>query len=161
MVTKGADGRFYKPCPSCNKMQSYLRKNYAEESLRLGKECKGCSNKHTDNCGRGFYKDIRVSWFNKFKIGAKLRSINFELSIEDLWELFEKQNKVCALTGWPIGWATVGANHTASIDRIDSKQGYIKGNVQIVHKDINMMKQSYTQEYFIQACLAISSKVGT
>ena len=40
LVVKGEDGRFYKPCPSCGEMQSYLRKNYAEESLKLGKVCK-------------------------------------------------------------------------------------------------------------------------
>jgi archaellum component FlaC len=41
---------------------------------------------------------------------------------------------------------------TASLDRVDSAKGYIKGNVQWVHKDINMMKQQYSQEYFIQMC---------
>ena len=90
MVTKGLDGRWYKPCPSCGEMQSYLRKGYAEESLRSQKECKSCSNKKTDNCSRGFYEDIRLSWFNKFKTGAEVRNLAFNLTPEYLWELFKE-----------------------------------------------------------------------
>lgn len=44
-VYKGEDGRWYKPCPSCGDMQSYLRRNYAVTSYNEGKECKPCSNK--------------------------------------------------------------------------------------------------------------------
>jgi hypothetical protein len=158
MVTKGLDGRWYKACPSCRTMQSYLRKNYAEESLRVNKECKACSNKKTENCSRGFYKDIRLSWFNKFQAGAELRNLAFNLTPEYLWELFKEQDYQCALTGWPIGWAEIGSNHTASIDRIDSDKGYIIGNVQLVHKDVNMAKQQFSQEYFIEICSAIAKK---
>lgn len=157
-MIKGADGRWHKPCPSCGKMQSYLRKNYAEESYRLNKLCKACSNKETENCHRGLYKDIRLSWFNKFKTNAELRNIVFEITPEYLWEVFEAQDFKCALTGWPIGWSEVGSIHTASIDRIDSNQGYIVGNVQLLHKDVNMAKQQYSQEYFIEMCKAVAEQ---
>lgn len=43
-------------------------------------------------------------------------------------------------------------NTTASLDRIDSKIGYIEGNVQWVHKDINKMKNSHTHATFLQWC---------
>lgn len=158
MVTKGLDGRWYKNCPSCNELQSYLRKNYAEESFRAGKECKSCSNKKTDNCSRGFYEDIRLSWFNKFKSSAELRNLAFNLTPEYLWLLFQEQDYRCSLTGWPIGWSEVGSNHTASIDRIDSDKGYVVGNVQLVHKDVNMAKQQYSQDYFIELCKAVAEK---
>lgn len=159
MVTKGSDGRWYKRCPSCGELQNYLRKAYAEESFRLGKECKSCSNKKTENCSRGFYEDIRLSWFNKFKAGAELRGLEFELTPEYLWLLFKEQDYRCSLTGWPIGWAKVGSDHTASIDRIDSSKGYVVGNVQLLHKDVNMSKQQFSQDYFISMCEAISNKV--
>lgn len=159
MVIKGEDNRWYKPCPSCGVMQSYLRKNYAEESLKLNKECKACSNQKTENSSRGFYNDIRISWFNKFKLSAELRDLDFNLTPEYLWQLFVEQDFKCALTGWPIGWAEVGNIHTASIDRIDSSKGYIQGNVQLLHKDVNMAKQQYSQDYFIEMCKAIADKV--
>ncbi len=159
MVNKGEDGRWYKPCPSCGIMQSYLRKAYAEESFKLQKTCKSCSNKKTENCGRGFYKDIRLSWFHKFKLQAELRNLEFNISVEYLWELFVEQDYKCALTGWPIGWAEVGQNHTASIDRINSDLGYVEGNIQLLHKDVNMAKQQYSQDYFVEMCKAVTDKV--
>jgi hypothetical protein len=44
---------------------------------------------------------------------------------------------------------------TASLDRIDSSFGYIEGNVQWVHKDINIIKLDYDQDYFIKICSAV------
>jgi len=159
-VTKGEDGRYYKPCPECNVMQSYLRKNYAEESLRLNKTCKACANKKTDNCHRGWHRGVRVSWFNKFKIGAELRGLDWDISMDDIADLMESQGNKCALTGWSIEFPESGhpQKAPASLDRIDSKLGYIKGNVQLLTKQVNMMKQSYTQEEFIAVCKAVANK---
>lgn len=159
MVTKGSDGRWYKPCSGCGEIQSYLRKNYAEESLRLNKVCKKCSNRETDNCHRGYYNDIRVSWFHKFRISAETRGIQFSISVEDIWNIYVNQDFRCALTGWPVGWSDVGAIHTASIDRIDSSLGYVLGNIQIVHKDGNMAKQQFTQDYFLELCAAVATNM--
>jgi hypothetical protein len=43
-----------------------------------------------------------------------------------------------------------------NIDRIDSNQGYIEGNIQWVHKDVNIMKMKMTDEKFIGWCHIIS-----
>jgi len=158
-VVKLDDGRYAKPCPQCNEQQTYLRKNYAEESFKLGKLCKSCSNKITDNCHRGFYEEIRTSWLTKCKIGAEFRNLKWELSEEYIWQLYLSQDKKCSLTDKSIGWSKEGPIHTASIDRIDSSEGYIIGNVQLVHKDINFMKQQYSQEYFIEMCKLVADKV--
>jgi hypothetical protein len=50
---------------------------------------------------------------------------------------------------------------TASVDRIDSSKGYIKGNVQWVHKTINKMKWGYSQGEFIEFCEAVVKHKGT
>ena len=47
---------------------------------------------------------------------------------------------------------------TASLDRKDSRKGYIKGNVQWLHSDINLMKQGIEQEKFIDMCRLISNR---
>lgn len=133
-----------------------MRRNYAIQSFVVGKECKSCSNKKTENSHRGFYEAVRLSWVTKCQIGAETREIQWALSVEDIWELYRSQDGVCALSGLPIGWAEVGQQHTASIDRIDSKQGYTLDNVQLVHKDINMMKQSFKQEQFVNLCRMIA-----
>lgn len=65
--------------------------------------------------------------------------------------LFVNQKQLCALSHLPLEMKS-----TASLDRIDNARGYIKGNVQWVHKDINFMKQDLSQEEFIEYCQLIS-----
>jgi hypothetical protein len=157
-IFKGPNNRWYKPCFECGEIQSYLRKNYAEESLKLNKLCKKCSNRKTENSHRGWYKGIRISWFNKYKTSAELRRIEFNIDIDYIANLMEKQNFKCALTGIDIIFPEIGrAEKTdASIDRIDNSKGYIDGNVQIVIKKVNMMKQQYSQEEFIKICKLVA-----
>jgi hypothetical protein len=140
-------------------MQSYLRKNYAEESLRLGKICKSCSNKKTENSHRGWHRNIRISWFNQFRAGAETRGLVWDLDLDDIADLMVEQDFRCALSGEPIEFPEFGhpQNAPASIDRIDSSKGYIKNNVQLVTRKVNMMKQSYSQEEFIEVCKKVSN----
>jgi hypothetical protein len=49
---------------------------------------------------------------------------------------------------------------TASLDRIDSLVGYIKGNVQWVHKDVNVSKMDFDESYFRQLCAAVTAHAG-
>ena len=152
-------GRWWKPCASCGELQSYLRHNYAVESLRLGKECKKCSNKHAENCHRGWHRGIRISWFNKFKTSAETRGIDWDLSLDDVADIMDDQGCKCALTGWDITFPATGHpdQSAASIDRIDSSLSYTRGNVQIVERRVNMMKGKYTQDEFIAVCCAVAS----
>lgn len=124
----------------------------------------------TKSCGDGHYQsetrtkrcgNITQSLLNSFKQNAKQRNMDFNIDMKYIWMLFKKQKGLCALSGRTIElpaliktrhMANQGRNHTASLDRIDSNLGYIKGNVQWVHKDINFAKQSMTDEEFIELC---------
>ena len=77
-----------------------------------------------------------------------------------LWELYQKQEGKCGLSGLPISLPETYRDgmFTASVDRIDSSKGYIPGNVQWVHKHVNLMKNSFNQEYFIEMCKHIAYK---
>ena len=80
------------------------------------------------------------------------------ITIEDAWNLFCGQNRKCAITGTDIHFVNSGAvDTTASLDRIDSGKGYIIGNVQWVHKDINSMKSNLKQEKFITLCKLVAN----
>lgn len=153
------NGRYYKRCAECGEMQSYLRISYAKESLRLNKLCKKCSNRKTDNCHRGYYKEIPITWFNKCRTSAETRGLSFNITIEQIYEKLEKNNFKCALSGMDLRFKPYGLKHPASIDRIDSSIGYEISNIQLVHKDVNFMKQRFSQEYFIATCLMIAQKV--
>lgn len=75
---------------------------------------------------------------------------------EYLWELFIKQERKCALSGIPIIIAN-GNKGTASVDRINNSLGYVFGNVQFVHKNINFMKGKFDQDYFVSMCKLIAN----
>jgi hypothetical protein len=119
----------------------------------------------TNNCGckhRGQWKgvgELSSSQFNRYKQGAIKRNLKFDITIEYAWDIFQQQNNTCALSGLKIGFPFhTTAPYEASLDRIDSNQGYIKGNVQWVHKDIQKMKMDLPQDRFIELCKLIASK---
>lgn len=85
------------------------------------------------------------------------RVLEFSISLQDAWDLFIKQQRKCALSGIIL---TFGNNKTASLDRVDSSKGYIKDNIQWVHKDINKMKMAYSNDYFIDTCKLIANYNG-
>ncbi len=101
------------------------------------------------------YEEISATYWNNVLNGARNRKIKIEITIQDAWQLFLKQNKKCALTGQEIGFEACKSN-TASLDRIDSKIGYVKGNLQWVHRDINFAKQSLSNEEFINLCKLVA-----
>jgi hypothetical protein len=100
-------------------------------------------------------KHIPGTFLSKYRNHAKRRCIIFDLSLEYLDDLLEKQNFKCAITGLPLSFENYGykdLNCNASLDRIDSNGNYEEGNVQWVLREINMMKQSLSMEYFIRLC---------
>lgn len=74
--------------------------------------------------------------------------------------MFLQQNRKCALSGIDIdfkkGNDVKRGLQTASLDRIDSSKGYIVGNVQWVHKDINFMKGTLSNNQFLELCNLVS-----
>ena len=97
------------------------------------------------------YGEISGNTWSSIRGGAKLRKIPFIISVEFAWNLLVNQNFKCAISGVPIILIKKyghKSESTASLDRIDSNKPYIEGNVQWVHKDINLMKQNLSEEEF-------------
>jgi hypothetical protein len=121
----------------------------------------GCWNKN--KCWKGVGDLGKTYWSRIIKHAAE-RNIEFSISMEYAWELFESQKRKCALSGVEIkidrSWT---ASHnkrlevqTASLDRIDSTLGYIEGNVQWVHKTLNKMKSDLLESDFIDWCSKVA-----
>jgi hypothetical protein len=141
------------------------KKVIAHSSLVRGrsKSC-GCSYTHGNNhkCWRG-HGEISGKIFSHIKSHAIKRDQEFNITIEHIWNLFLHQDRKCALSGLPIRFSLSDKEHrkrltTASLDRIDSNKGYIEGNVQWVHKDINWMKNDFDNQYFIEICKKVAQK---
>lgn len=110
------------------------------------------------------YKGISGDYWRNIQQAGEAKGLGFDLTLEFLWNLFEKQKGLCALSGLPLRFACgLGEpsrqehkKRTASLDRIDSSRGYLQGNVQWVHKAINQMKSNRTDEEFIDLCRAVA-----
>lgn len=102
------------------------------------------------------YEEISGCFWASLKNNAKIRNLEFNLTIKYIWILFLKQNRKCILSNIELEFGSNGKEETtASLDRIDSSKGYVENNVQWVHKDINFMKQDFNEEYFIDLCYKI------
>lgn len=85
--------------------------------------------------------------------------IGVPITIEEAWKLFLAQNRKCALSGVELTFHAHkhdGIPQTASLDRIDSTKGYVNGNVQWIHKDLNSMKRNYSDAVFIDWCIKVA-----
>lgn len=131
------------------------------------KGCPKCSNVKTRFRYEGV-GDLSKSYLNSFKAAkrhGRAKPFSEDMTLEYLWSLFQAQKSRCAISGVKIvlnpKWSAQNNGkkkfeeddiQTASIDRIDSTKGYEVGNVQWVHKIINFMKGTLTDEKFIHMC---------
>lgn len=71
----------------------------------------------------------------------------FDLDVDYLENLWNQQNGKCALTGLPMVHMFNNLL-SASVDRIDSMKGHIKGNIQIVCQWVNTAKNDFSNDEF-------------
>lgn len=95
-------------------------------------------------------------YFHKIKACAEKRGLHFGVTREELDDVFISQEGKCRYLGIPLSFETSGTKGTASLDRIDSKLGYTKDNIQWVHKDVNVIKWDLSHEEFVRICKTIS-----
>ena len=103
-------------------------------------------------------KNVPAMYFHKTKSSAAKRNLNFSISREDMEEKFLEQIGKCAYTNIELFFGDSKNRGTASIDRIDSSKGYIKENIQWVHKDVNLMKMDLSHDRFLEICKIITEK---
>ena len=147
---------------SCGKL-TYQTTRHLNRSPKNGvvRSC-GCrqikrGKEHSQWTGWG---EISGHWWSshiKHSANCKGRAdIEVAITKQDAWELFLAQERKCALSGLQLVISNIARTNTASLDRIDSTQGYTKDNIQWLHKDVNMMKRTYNQDYFLELCELIS-----
>lgn len=104
------------------------------------------------------YEEMSSAYISNTERRAKKLGVKFNLTGKYLWDLYLKQNRKCALSGVDIRFSPTNRRRTdgtASLDRIDSNGGYVKGNVQWTHKTVNYMKMDLSPQELLDWCQKI------
>lgn len=138
-------------CSGCNKEFEIPRGRY--------------TTRHKENNGVHY---CNHSCFHRHKKGKspfgyfidKSRSRNlyeYDITVDFLKELWERQNGKCPYTGIKmilpeskLSFRKCRSIEKASLDRIDTTKGYLKGNVEFVCQGINFAKHDYSKEEVLQ-----------
>lgn len=150
----------------CGKLIRMAASDFVKKPRREGqapRSC-GCIRKRTRSFKYKGFGDLSGTRWRMIKSKAKDRGLAFEITIEYAWRLFLLQQKRCALTGVSLvlspSSVDAGAS-TGSLDRINNDLGYVEGNVQWVHRDINFMKHSLLEGDFIKWCTLVARYRGS
>ena len=162
LAPQQVDAKFELACPICKKGRDFQTKSAMKQAEKKETSCFSCrtiaNNKNRKGTKAGDknpawkgYKDVPGKVLSKLKRDAKTRDIEFHITLEDIQNRYEQQNKCCALSGIPVLW-----NFNASVDRIDSNGHYTVDNIQIVLNVINIMKRDIPEDLFIFLCKLIA-----
>jgi hypothetical protein len=116
--------------------------------------CKQCCKDANENSRKKLNSTIQGRakiFLRNAKNSALKRNQVFEITIEDIVNAWEIQEKICAYSGREMTLLH-GQLNTVSIERIDSKIGYTKDNTILVCQAINRMKSDFEFEEFFDLC---------
>ena len=103
----------------------------------------------------------RDRFLSRLLSGCKTRALKnnipFDLTKEQLIELFEKQNGKCALSNLEMQTVIKAGKNpfNVSIDRIKPGRAYSLSNISLVCNSINTMRSNLSDEEFLSFCKAV------
>jgi hypothetical protein len=156
---------FKKPQSELNRNQKMGRKNFCSRTC-VGKSnfknlpsniekydiSKHCGNKRDD-----------LTKFRYHYRNIKNRDKEIDITIDDLKEIWEKQDGVCPYLGVKLHINSYGkirknSTYSASVDRIDSSKGYVKDNIQWISRAINFLKNDMSENELFEIFNLIINK---
>jgi hypothetical protein len=86
------------------------------------------------------------------------------VNLDYLYDIGEKQNWKCSITGVPLEFTRGGTNwggkwcnpNSCTIDRINNEKDYVKANVQLVIWKANYLRKELPIKEFIKLCKQIT-----
>jgi hypothetical protein len=173
-VWKEVDNILQKRCPKCTEWKSvednFVR--YKKQTLinkpKYSSWCKKCisvkqAEYHKKTWGpeklqfTAYKRTQTVRSYLSYLRGKAVQRKKECISVDALETLWFAQEGKCALTGWDmtteLGSGVIPTN--CSIDRIDSRLGYVPGNVQLVCRAANVAKHDLTVHDFLNLCKAV------
>ena len=132
----------------CNTCKKYFpdtqNKNYNNN------QCKLCRSKENDNNLEKIFKHDIHNCITICKSRKGNRS-NMNLDIEYLQQLYEDQRGLCYISKQKMS-LNVLSDFKISIERIDEKNGYVKGNIQFICIEFQNGFQQWSPEKFKDFC---------
>lgn len=166
-------------CNECGD-EFYIDKRRYNYNIKKGQERFFCSRKcsSTGNSGRfidghksngrpraNIYSPFRRFLFTTKNNRSKKRNLDYNLTVEYLYDLWNSQSGLCALSGREMllprdssdmNFHKMKSPWKASIDRLDNSKGYIQGNVRFISVIANYAKNIYSDDDVIEFCRSVS-----
>jgi len=139
---------------------SFRNKNLTEEQLTRNRHHLLKISKHASNAARRNNYKGRFTYYLK-----KARSRNRTMNIDNncLEEIWSRQGGRCAISGIELiinkGRKSDKHLRLASLDRIDSTKGYLKGNVRFIAVPLNYAKNDYDNDEFSEFLIEVARGV--
>lgn len=137
---KSAKSGYQAVCKECQKV--YARERYRRNRKRLLEQQRA----YRRSGGTTHYFASRLLQSAKQNSLRKQRLCT--LTPEDIVDLRETQRNQCVYLGTEMVWRPVSGIFQVSLDRIDSSQGYVLANCQLVSDGINQLKSDMKEEGF-------------
>jgi len=157
---------FEKPLTEITRNKKLNRPNFCSRTC-VGKNNVKNFGDRKNNYDISKHSGNRSDLYIKFKYhfrSVKKRFKDVEITIEDLEEIWNKQNGVCEFSGVQLilsSYSKIEKNpiYSASLDRIDSSKGYVKGNIRWVSRSINYMKNTMSDNMVWELCNLIKNNL--
>jgi hypothetical protein len=152
------------------------QKKKGKEKFYCSLSCSGKSDtnlKKLTKCRKPFsnihlYSNNRRDEFTPFRYHLRnaknhSRDREFSITLEDLKNLWNQQNGICAVTGLELIIKSFDDNQSksplqASLDRIDNSKGYTKDNIRFVCLMFNYARNNFTDEETLEFFKKVSTQ---
>lgn len=157
---------FQKPLSELKRNLSLGRKNFCSRTC-VGKNSflnpKKPQNRYDISKHCGWKRDEFTKFRYHFRNISK-RDKDINVTLEDLKSTWESQGGKCVYLGIDLILSNYtkiekSAIYSASLDRIDSSKGYVKGNIQWVSRSINHLKGDMSHDEVLEI-IQIIKKTG-
>ena len=169
-ICKNCGVEFEKPLTEIRRNEKLNRPNFCTRTCVGKNNVKNFGDKRFDLTTLGYdrYNDEYTKFRYHFRNIKKRSHIHIiDVTIDDLKEQWEKQNGICEFSGINLilsSYKKIDKSliYAASLDRIDSSKGYIKGNIRWVSRSINYMKNTMSDDMVNELIdLIVKNKTGS
>lgn len=154
-VKKKAESQGSRVCTSCNKVRLLSQFEHFKEGYVRG-VCQQCVTLQRSRKASASPESFLRILNTQLKSQRIKQGIQYDLTTEEVIELWEMQEGKCALSGVLMTHQRDGTygdrkkkEFNASIDRINPQGPYVRENVQLVANRANTMKHTLGQDMFM------------